>query len=144
MINKFTGMGYLSSDANFQEFKSGKKKITFSVGITISKETLWIEIEAWDKIAENCKKYLKKGSLVVIEGKLKLNSWKNKSGFAQSKITVVAEFIKVINTKNNESNQNNEANQNKQEIVKVKDIETLSKEIDQDLELQEDLDEIPW
>ena len=99
MINKFTGMGYLSSDANFQEFQSGKKKISFSVGITISKETLWIEVEAWDKIAQNCNKYLKKGSLVLVDGKLKFNSWKNKNGFNQNKITVVAEFIKVINSK---------------------------------------------
>mgnify|MGYP003948002925 CR=1 FL=1 len=135
MINKFTGMGYLSSDANFQEFQSGKKKISFSVGITISKETLWIEVEAWDKIAQNCNKYLKKGSLVLVDGKLKFNSWKNKNGFNQNKITVVAEFIKVINSKSQDS------------TIKVKEVESFSPEeskIEKDVELEKDLEEIPF
>ena len=135
MINKFTGMGYLSSDANFQEFQSGKKKISFSVGITISKETLWIEVEAWDRIAQNCNKYLKKGSLVLVDGKLKFNSWKNKNGFNQNKITVVAEFIKVINSKSQDS------------TIKVKEVESFSPEeskIEKDVELEKDLEEIPF
>jgi single-strand DNA-binding protein len=135
MINKFTGMGYLSSDANFQEFQSGKKKISFSIGITISKETLWIEVEAWDKIAQNCNKYLKKGSLVLVDGKLKFNSWKNKNGLNQSKITVVSEFIKVINSKSQDS------------TIRVKEVESFSSEeseAEEDIELQKDLEEIPF
>tara|TARA_Y100001938_G_C8101498_1_gene442100 strand:+ start:8073 stop:8483 length:411 start_codon:yes stop_codon:yes gene_type:complete len=136
MINKFLGMGYLSSDPKFNVFDSGKKKITFSIGITLNKETLWIEIEAWDRIAENCNKILSKGSLVFVEGKLKFNSWKDKSGNHQSKTYCTADFIKIINVKNDKK------------IIKVDQIEDLSKDIQIEKDIQsqseEDFEDIPW
>jgi|TARA_R110002167_G_scaffold110122_15_gene280460 single-strand DNA-binding protein len=136
MINKFLGMGYLSSDPKLNEYDSGKKKITFSIGITLNKETLWIEIEAWDRIAENCNKILTKGSLVFVEGKLKFNSWKDKSGNHQSKTYCTADFVKIINVKNDKN------------IVKVDQIEDISKNIEMKSDIKnqndESLEDIPW
>ena len=34
-----------------------------------------IDVETWGKQAENCAKYLEKGKRVLIEGKIKMNSW---------------------------------------------------------------------
>ncbi len=126
-------MGYLSADPKFNEFQSGKKKAEFSLGISTSpKETLWIDVECWDKIAENCNKYIKKGSLVFVDGKLKYNSWTDKNGNKRNKITCVCDFIKIINVKNQDDKK-----------ISKNEIEEISQK-DEDIELQKELDNIPW
>ena len=140
MINKYIAMGYMSADPKFVEFDSGKKKSEFSLGISSNKETLWIDVVCWDKIAENCKKYLAKGSLVFVEGKLKYNSWKDKNGNSRNKIICVCDFLKIINSK--KSNSEMVSNQEMQKISE----RDPSKEsnIEKDLELQKDLEDCPW
>jgi len=130
MINKLLGMGYLGSKPEFQEYKSGKCKASFSIGINYGKETTWVEIECWDRIAENANKYLEKGSLVFVEGKLKYSSWKDKNGASRNKLYCVCDFLKVINSKN--------SNDTKEEVHKVSEIK------ESDIELQKDLEDIPW
>ena len=71
MLNKYIAIGNLTSDPKLQEFESGKKKCSFAIAINIGNETTYIDIECWDKIAENCKKMLYKGCQVFVDGKLK-------------------------------------------------------------------------
>jgi len=46
------------------------RKYTTSDGTPV-KETIWFHVSTWGKTAENCNQYLKKGSKVLIEGRLK-------------------------------------------------------------------------
>ena len=126
-------MGYMSSDPELKTFNSGKTKCSFSMGMNSGKETTWVDIECWDKIANNCSKILKKGSLVFIEGKLKYLSWKDKNGFSRSKLICVCDFFKSIKSKNpNEGVQSSSKQHNVSEIMK------------DDAELQKELEDIPW
>lgn len=56
-------------------------------------EVLYIDIEAWQKTAELCQQYLKRGSSVLIEGRLRLNEYTTKEGEKRSQILVVAERV---------------------------------------------------
>lgn len=139
MINKFTGMGYAAKEAKYQQFSSGKSKCNFSIAVSFGNSTTWIEVEAWDKIADNCNSYIEKGSLVVVEGKLKSINWKSKTNEYRTKIVCVADFVKCISYKNNTDSKIKED----QNMKTVKDINSFSDnsmvEEDEDI-----LEKFPW
>ena len=134
MINKYICMGYVAADPQFNEYSSGKCKATFSLGINYGKETTWVDIECWDKIAENCNSFVKKGSLVFIEGKLKYSSWKNKNGESKSKLYCVCDFLKMLNFKNPDQ----------EEEMPVHKVKQINPEIEKDLEEQKEFEDAPW
>ncbi len=114
MINKYLALGHLSADPDYRQFNSGKSKTSFSLGINYGKETVWIQVECWDKVAENANNFLKKGSLIFIEGKMKNQTWKDDSGKSRSKLICVCEFFKLINVP---SNKNSIEKHNVQDII---------------------------
>lgn len=77
MLNKQTIIGNLGRDPEMRFTPSGQAVCNFSVASTKSwtskegermKRTIWTRISTWGKTAENCSKYLAKGSLVYVEG----------------------------------------------------------------------------
>src|SRR3954471_1470253 len=60
-------------------------------------ETLYIDVTVWDRQAETCCQYLKKGSQIHIEGSLKMDTWDDKTtGEKRSKIKVLAERVQFL------------------------------------------------
>lgn len=57
------------------------------------KETLFIDLQIWNKQAENCAEYLDKGSLVLVSGRLKFDQWKGADGEPHSKYYVVCDQV---------------------------------------------------
>jgi single-strand DNA-binding protein len=79
-LNRVQLIGYLGKDPESRFTPTGKKVTHFSVAITNrwksnegeSKEyTDWVNVEAWGRLGEVCQEYLKKGSLVYLEGRLR-------------------------------------------------------------------------
>lgn len=66
--------------------KSGEKK----------EEVCFINAVVWSKRAENCSTYLKKGSPVLVDGRLQSRSWE-KDGVKQYTIEILAENIQFLN-----------------------------------------------
>jgi len=96
MINKFIGIGHLCQDPKIQEI-SDKKKTSFSVGINNTKDdVLFLNIECWNKVAENCMKFLRKGSCVYIEGKIKTSKWQDKQGNNRTNFYVSADIVRFL------------------------------------------------
>jgi single-strand DNA-binding protein len=62
-------------------------------------ETTFVDVTVWARNAEVAAEYLSKGSPVLIEGKLKLDSWENNEGEKRSKLKVVCERLQLISTK---------------------------------------------
>jgi single-strand DNA-binding protein len=85
-LNKVQLIGYLGKDPESRFTPNGKKVVHFSLGVTQhwksggeSKEaTEWVNVEAWERLGELCQQYLKKGSLVYIEGRLKTDRYEDK------------------------------------------------------------------
>ena len=79
-LNRVQLIGYLGKDPESRFTPTGKKVTHFSVAISNrwkssegeSKEyTDWVNVEAWGRLGEICQEYLKKGSLVYLEGRLR-------------------------------------------------------------------------
>ena len=59
-------------------------------------ETTFVDITLWARTAEVASEYLSKGSPVLIEGRLKLESWENKEGQKRSKLKVIGEKMQML------------------------------------------------
>ena len=129
MLNKFLGIGNLTKDPEIKKFDNGKCVGAFSIAINLNKNDkspLYIDIQVWDRIAENCQKYLKKGRKVFIEGKLNLNSWTSKNGEKKSKIFCKADVVTFLSSENKQE-------QDKQEQDKTEGINQDFTEEDEEL-----------
>ena len=105
MINKFIGIGHLTRDPESKSF-TNSIKCSFSIAINSKKdEVIFLDIETWNKVAENCQEYIRKGSCVYVEGKVKLNKWEDKNGNPRQKFFISADVVRFLP---NSKKQNNE------------------------------------
>jgi single-strand DNA-binding protein len=97
-LNKVLLIGNLGKDPEMKYTPQGTAITTFSVAVDRSRktpdgqwvdETEWFRIVAWEKLAETCNEYLRKGSKVYVEGRLHTRSWE-KDGQKQFMTEVVA------------------------------------------------------
>lgn len=100
---KATVIGNLGRDPDVRPLQSGKKVASFSVASTEKtgngQETIWINCEAWEKTAEVAEKYLRKGSQVYIEGRMKLEKWTDKEGRERETYKLVIADMRLIGGK---------------------------------------------
>lgn len=106
-MNKVIVYGRLGKKPELRYTQSQKANASFSVAVTTygkgedgqRKEfTEWINIKCWNKLAENCEKYLDKGSLALVEGSIKTDSWE-KDGDKKSFTYVLANDVKFCSPK---------------------------------------------
>ena len=109
-LNRVQLIGYLGKDPESKFTPTGKKVTHFSVAISNrwkSKEgeakefTEWVNIEAWGRLGEVCSEYLKKGSLVFVEGRLKTDRYEDK-GETKFYTKVVCLAMQMLDRKPNE------------------------------------------
>ena len=62
-------------------------------------ETTFVDVTLWGKTAETAGQYLSKGSPLLIEGRLKLDSWEQ-DGQKRSKLRVIGERMQMVGSKN--------------------------------------------
>jgi single-strand DNA-binding protein len=61
-----------------------------------TEEASFVEIEAWGRMGEVLKQYLKKGDPLLVEGRIKQDRWKDPEGDNRSKLKVVAEGFQFV------------------------------------------------
>jgi len=106
MINKFIGIGHLTKDPETKSFESSNTKCSFSLAINSSKdEVLFMDTECWNKTAENCQKFISKGSCVYVEGKIRVSKWEDKSGNSRQKFYLNADLVRFLPNGKKESTQ---------------------------------------
>jgi single-strand DNA-binding protein len=105
-LNRVQLIGYLGRDPESRTVATGQKVAQFSLGVTRrwksggeSKEaTDWFNVEAWGRLGEICQQYLKKGSLVYLEGRLKTDKYEEK-GETRYFTKVVALSMQILDRK---------------------------------------------
>ena len=108
-LNKVFLMGRLTFDPELRYAPSGSAVTELRLAINRAwtgrdgerkEESLFIDVTVWDRQAENCCHYLKKGSQVHIEGALKMDTWDDKTtGEKRSKIKVLADRVQFLDRK---------------------------------------------
>jgi single-strand DNA-binding protein len=99
-LNSVNIMGNLTRDPELKILASGKSVCSMSIannrvyskGGEKVTEVSYFDIEVWGQVAENCAKYLKKGSGIIVEGRLKQDRWE-KDGKTQSRVRISANNI---------------------------------------------------
>jgi single-strand DNA-binding protein len=106
-VNKVILVGHLGKDPEVRTLEAGTKVATFSLATTESfkgkdgqrvDQTEWHSIVLWRGLAEVAEKYLKKGQLVYIEGKLKTRSWE-KDGIKKYTTEIQADNMSMLGGK---------------------------------------------
>lgn len=134
-MNTVLLIGRLVKDPELRYTQSNIPVTTFTLAVnrTASEETDFINIVVWRKQAENCSKYIKKGSQVAIEGSIQTRSYEDKNGQKRHITEVVADNVKFLDTKNRVQQEVNEFN-NSSIKTETKAIDSLDVEIqDSDL-----------
>ena len=70
-------------------------------------ETSFIDLTIWGRTAENAAEYLSKGSPILIEGRLKQDSWQNEQGEKRTKLKVVVDRLQFLSNGNGEKTSQN-------------------------------------
>lgn len=106
--------------------------ITVAIDRTFGEEKKadFINVVVWRKQAENVCKYLDKGSLVAIEGRLQQSSYEDKDGNRRYKLDVVADNIQFLNTKQKDT---------KPVVEEEKKEEDPFSDFDQQISIDDDL-----
>lgn len=85
-INKVILIGRLGKDPDVRTFEGGLKKATFTMATSEYRKdkdgnriemTEWHNIVCWRNLAETAEKYLNKGKMIYVEGKLRTRSWED-------------------------------------------------------------------
>lgn len=107
-LNKVTLIGNLGSDPTVQNLENNISVAKFSLATTeafkdkngqTQYNTDWHTIVLWRSLAELAHKYLQKGSLVYVEGKLKTRSYDDKEGIKRYVTEIVAEQLIMLDKK---------------------------------------------
>ena len=108
-LNKVFLIGNLTRDPELRVTPKGTAICQFGIAVNrqfkdesgaTRDETTFVDIEAWGKQGELVSKYLTKGSLAMVEGRLKLDQWEDKtSGQKRSKLKVVLDNVQFLSSR---------------------------------------------
>jgi single-strand DNA-binding protein len=109
-INKVILIGRLVRDVELRYTPSGAAVARFTLAVDRrkvkdrDKETDFIDVVAWQKLAENCANYIGKGRLVAIDGRLQIRSYEGNDGIKRKAAEVVAENVQFLDKGGSNSN----------------------------------------
>ncbi len=102
-MNKAILIGRLTRDTDVRYTKSGTMVVSFTVAVDRQfknqageRETDFIPIVAWGRLAEHCSKYIGKGSLVCVTGRIQVRSYEDKNGQRRYVTEIIAEEIQFL------------------------------------------------
>ena len=106
--NRVIMMGNLTRDPEHKQLPSGQSVCRLSLASNrqfksrqsddLVQEVCFIDIDVWGAQAESCNKYLEKGRSVLIEGRIKFDTWQDNEGQKRSKHSIVADRVNFIRT----------------------------------------------
>ncbi len=84
MFNQIILVGNVGKDPEIKTTQTGKLVANFSVatssGASDKKQTEWHRVVAWEKSAEIVQSYIKKGTMVFVQGQIRTRKWQDKDG----------------------------------------------------------------
>ena len=118
-VNKVVLLGNLGNDPEIRTFPSGGQVANLSIATSISyrdqnsgemiDKTEWHRVNVFNKLADVCKNYLRKGSRVYIEGSLQTRSWEQ-DGQKRYSTEVVCRELMMLDDRNSDQRATNNFN----------------------------------
>ena len=122
MLNNITAAGRLTKDPELRRTQNGVAVASFTIACdrdikdaSGNKQTDFIDCVAWRSTAEFIDKYLTRGRMVIVSGRLQMREWTDKSGAKRKNAEILAENVYFADSKraveNTEKNETKEAAQ---------------------------------
>lgn len=110
MLNRIVIIGRLTRDPELRSTANGTPVATFTLAVDRSfktqsgeKETDFIPVVVWRQLAETCGRYLSKGKLAAVDGRLQIRSYQAQDGTKRTAAEVVAENVRFLSPKDSGS-----------------------------------------
>ncbi|KPL19680.1 MAG: hypothetical protein AMJ92_01665 [candidate division Zixibacteria bacterium SM23_81] len=104
-LNRVYLVGRLTKDPEVKQTQTGKSVLNARMAVNHpyrdgegnwQEEVTYIDVVAWQRLAELCGEYLSKGSPVLVEGRLRTRSWETNKGESRSVIEIRADRVQFL------------------------------------------------
>jgi single-strand DNA-binding protein len=106
--NRVVLVGNLTRDPEHKQLPSGQSVCRLGLATnrqfknrqtgSMVQEVCYIDIDVWGPQAESCRQYLQKGRPVLVEGRLKFDTWEDQNGQTRSKHSIVADRVVFLSS----------------------------------------------
>ncbi len=112
-LNKVFLLGNLTKEPDLRAFPNGQSVCDLRLAVSRrftsngqeQEETCFVDVVVWGRAANNCRQFLSKGSQVMVEGRLQLDTWEDRNGGGQrSRLRVVAENVQFMSRRREDGN----------------------------------------
>jgi single-strand DNA-binding protein len=113
-FNRIIIAGNLTRDPEYKQLQSGQGVCRLGLASnrqfknrqtdTQIQEVCYVDVDVWGPQADSCNKFLQKGRPVLIEGRLKFDTWQDAQGQTRSKHSIVADRVVFLGSGNAEAN----------------------------------------
>ena|ERR1700744_5049327 len=117
-VNKAILVGHLGKDPKVSVFPSGDRAANFTIATSHEwkdkatgekkKQTDWHNISVYGPLASVCESYLKKGSQVYLEGRMKTRKYTDRDNIERSITEIVVEKMRMLDAKGDRTNHSDE------------------------------------
>jgi single-strand DNA-binding protein len=107
-LNKVQIIGNLGRDPEMRYTSQGSAVTNFSVATggkwtdrngNERDDTEWFRVDAWNRLAEICNEYLRKGSHVYVEGRLRTRKYTDRDGFERTAVEIIANDVVMLDSR---------------------------------------------
>jgi single-strand DNA-binding protein len=118
-VNKVILVGNVGNDPEIRSLQSGSKVASFSIATSESytdrngqkqENTEWHRIEMWDNLAGIAEQYIRKGSSVYVEGKIKSEKYTDKDNIERTSFKIRGLSLQLLGSRQTNSNENEGVN----------------------------------
>lgn len=136
--NKAIIMGNLARDPELKYTPTGRPRAVFSVAVnkawkdadgTVKESVDFLPVVVWEKMADVCKVYLKKGSGVLVEGRLSTRSYE-KDGVKRYVTEIIAASVQFVSSPRSSGEQQQSAVKSYRDQSQAQDSEPMTLEAD--------------
>jgi single-strand DNA-binding protein len=100
--NRVILVGNLTRDPEIRYTQNSKAVVKFTLAVNNPRnkeETTFVDIVAWDRLAETCNTYLKKGATTLVEGRLVIRTYDDKDGNKRKATEIVIDNMQMLGSR---------------------------------------------
>ena len=108
MVNKVILIGRVGKDPEVRSFDTGVKKASFTFATSEyfkgrdgnrSEQTEWHNVVVWRNLADIVERYVRKGSMLYLEGRIRYRSWEDPSGAKRYTTDIECDVLRLLDKK---------------------------------------------
>ncbi len=153
MYNKMIAIGNLTKDIEFKTLPSGNALAKGSIATshkhkgsdgTQKEEVCFLDFTIFGRMAEVANQYLKKGSKVMLEGRLALDEWTGTDGQKRTKHSLIVAEMKMLGSKNDSYQNQDEYTQPPRMESNIPTQAPITQKEVREIDIDIDMDDIPF